>query len=113
MKEFRDKVAVITGGASGIGLGIARRCVREGMRVVIADVEESALRRAEEELKLMGGTVSAVIADVSKPKQVEALAKAAVETFGAVHILCNNAGVAADGAILGVQFAGLGMGYRC
>lgn len=99
MKEFKDKVAVITGGASGIGLGIATRCVREGMRVVIADVEESALGRAEEELKSSGGTVLAVNTDVSKADQVEALAKKAVENFGAVHLLCNNAGVAADGAI--------------
>ncbi|MFX4261999.1 SDR family NAD(P)-dependent oxidoreductase [Pelotomaculum propionicicum] len=99
MKEFKDKVAVITGGASGIGLGIARRCVREGMRIVIADVEESALRRAEDELKSMGGTLSAMITDVSKANQVEALAKKALDTYGAVHILCNNAGVAADGSI--------------
>jgi NADP-dependent 3-hydroxy acid dehydrogenase YdfG len=99
LKEFKNKVAVITGGASGIGLGIARRCVREGMRVVIADVEESALSQAEEELKSMGGTVLAVVTDVSKGDHVEALAKKAVETFGAVHLLCNNAGVAADGTI--------------
>lgn len=99
MKEFKDKVAVITGGASGIGLGIAGRCVREGMRVVIADVEESALGRAEEELKSMGGTVSAVVTNVAKADQVEALAKKTVETYGAVHLLCNNAGVAADGTI--------------
>lgn len=99
MKEFKDKVAVITGGASGIGLGIARHCVREGMRVVIADVEESALSRAEEELKSLGGTVMAVVTDVSKADQVESLAKKAIETYGAVHLLCNNAGVAADGAI--------------
>lgn len=99
MKEFKDKVAVITGGAGGIGLGIARRCAREGMRVVIADVEESALGRAEEELKSMGGTVSAVVTDVAKADQVEALAKKTVENYGAVHLLCNNAGVAADGTI--------------
>ena len=99
MKEFKDKAAVITGGAGGIGLGIARRCVREGMRVVIADIEESALRQAEEELKSMGGTVAAVLTDVAKADQVEALARYTVETYGAAHLLCNNAGVSADGAI--------------
>lgn len=93
MKEFKDKVAVITGAASGIGLGLARRCVQEGMRVVLADVEQTALARAEKELYAIGGTVLSVLTDVAKLHQVEALAKKTVETFGAVHLLCNNAGV--------------------
>lgn len=100
MKEFKDKVAVITGGASGIGLGIARRCIQEGMRVVLADVEQNALDRAEKELAAIGGKVLPVLTDVSKLSQVEALAKKTVDTFGAVHLLCNNAGVSGvEGAI--------------
>lgn len=93
MKVFKDKVAVITGAASGIGLGIAKRCVQEGMRVVLADVEQSALERTERELTAMGGTVLPVLTDVSKLSQVQALAKDTIREFGAVHLLFNNAGV--------------------
>jgi len=97
MKEFKGKVAVITGGASGIGLGIAERCVREGMNVVLADIEESNLSKAETELKTAGGTVLAVKADVSKRSDVELLARRALDAFGQVHLLFNNAGVGAGG----------------
>lgn len=99
MKEFEGKVAVVTGAASGIGLGLARRCVREGMRVVLADVEQNALEQAEKELAAMGGTVLAVLTDVAKAEQVEALARKTMEAFGAVHLLCNNAGVGAGDSI--------------
>jgi NAD(P)-dependent dehydrogenase (short-subunit alcohol dehydrogenase family) len=99
MQEFRDRVAVITGGASGIGLGIARRCAREGMRVVLADIEPAALAQAEAELRAMGAQTRTVVADVSKAAEVEALARQALEAFGAVHLLCNNAGVGAGAAI--------------
>ncbi len=98
MKEFKEKVAVITGAASGIGLGIAERCVREGMKVVLADVEEASLAKAEEELKAAGGTVLAVKTDVSKRSDVELLARQTIDTFGQVHLLFNNAGVAAGGS---------------
>jgi NAD(P)-dependent dehydrogenase (short-subunit alcohol dehydrogenase family) len=98
MKEFKGKVAVITGGASGIGRAIADRCVREGMKVVLADVEESALAGAEEELRAAGATVLAVRTDVSKRAEVERLAQQAFDTFGQVHLLFNNAGVAAGGS---------------
>jgi NAD(P)-dependent dehydrogenase (short-subunit alcohol dehydrogenase family) len=98
MKEFKGKVAVITGAASGIGRGIAERCVREGMKVVLADIEEAALTKAETELKAMGGTVLSVRTDVSKRSEVELLARQALEAFGQVHLLFNNAGVAAGGA---------------
>jgi NAD(P)-dependent dehydrogenase (short-subunit alcohol dehydrogenase family) len=97
MKDFQGKVAVITGAASGIGLALAERCVREGMKVVLADVEEGSLARAETELQMAGGTVLAVRTDVSKRSDVEDLARQAVGTFGQVHLLCNNAGVAAGG----------------
>jgi NAD(P)-dependent dehydrogenase (short-subunit alcohol dehydrogenase family) len=98
MKEFRGKVAVITGAASGIGRGIAERCVREGMKVVLADIEEVTLTKAESELKTSGGTVLGVRTDVSKRSDVELLARQALQAFGQVHLLFNNAGVAAGGA---------------
>jgi NAD(P)-dependent dehydrogenase (short-subunit alcohol dehydrogenase family) len=98
MKEFKDKVAVITGAASGIGRGIAERCVSAGVKVVLADVNEADLTKAEAELKAAGGTVLAVRTDVSKRSDVELLARQTIDTFGQVHLLFNNAGVTADGA---------------
>lgn len=93
MKEFGGKVAVVTGAASGIGRAMAERFAAEGMKVVLADVEEGALARAEAELKGGGATVLAIPTDVSRAGDVEALAQRTVDTFGAVHVLCNNAGV--------------------
>jgi len=98
MKDFKSKVAVITGGASGIGRALADRCVHEGMKVVLADVEEASLAQAESELRAAGGTVLAVRADVSKRTDVESLARQAFNSFGQVHLLFNNAGIAAGGA---------------
>src|SRR5215467_3234740 len=98
MREFKDKVAVITGGASGIGRAIAERCVGAGMKVVLADVDEANLTKTETELKTAGGTVLAVRTDVSKRSDVEMLARQTLDTFGQVHLLFNNAGVTADGA---------------
>jgi NAD(P)-dependent dehydrogenase (short-subunit alcohol dehydrogenase family) len=97
MKEFAGKVAVITGGASGIGRGIAEACVQAGVNVVLADVEEAALTQAGADLTALGGSVMCVKTDVSKRGDVEALAQQAFEAFGAVHLLFNNAGVAAGG----------------
>ena len=99
MREFRDKVAVITGAASGIGRAVAERCVHEGMRVVLADVEEDALARAEATMSDTGATVLAVPTDVSAASDVEALARKTLEAFGAVHLVHNNAGVAVGGRI--------------
>jgi NAD(P)-dependent dehydrogenase (short-subunit alcohol dehydrogenase family) len=98
MKEFKGKVAVITGAGSGIGRGIAERCVREGMKVVLADIDEADLTKAETQLKTSGGTVLGVRTDVSKRSDVELLARQALDAFGEVHLLFNNAGVAAGGA---------------
>lgn len=98
MKEFKGKVAVITGAASGIGRGIAERCVSEGMKVVLADVEEASLAKAESELKAAGGTVIGVKTDVSRRTDVEELAKRALNAFGKVHLLVNNAGIGAGGS---------------
>jgi NAD(P)-dependent dehydrogenase (short-subunit alcohol dehydrogenase family) len=96
MKEFKGKVAVITGGASGIGWGIAERCAAEGMKVVIADIEEKALKQAEKTLKRNGAKVLAVRTDVSKISDMEALAQKTLDAFGGVHLLFNNAGVNTD-----------------
>lgn len=99
MKEFKDKVAVITGAASGIGRGLAERCVQEGMKVVLADVEVSTLTQTEEALKARSETVLAVPTDVSKSEDVEALAKKTLHEFGAIHLLFNNAGVEGRGTV--------------
>jgi len=97
MKDFNSKVAVITGAASGIGRALAERCARLGMKVVLADVEPGALAEVEADLQARDGTVLAVRTDVSQAKDVEALAQKALTAFGAVHLLCNNAGVATSG----------------
>lgn len=99
MQDFRGKVAVVTGGASGIGRAIVERCAKEGMKIVLADVEAKALAQAEQELKTAGVDVLALQTDVSKAEQVEALADKAFGTYGAVHLLFNNAGVGAGGII--------------
>ena len=95
MDDFAGKVAVVTGGASGIGRAMAERFAREGMRIVIADVEQAALFAAEREVCAAGADVLAMHCDVSKRRDVQALAQAAIDRFGAVHVLCNNAGVVA------------------
>jgi NAD(P)-dependent dehydrogenase (short-subunit alcohol dehydrogenase family) len=97
MKEFKGKVAVVTGAASGIGRAMAERLAGEGMKVVLADIEQEPLGKTEAEMKAGGASVMAVPTDVSKGKDVEALAKKTVDAFGAVHVLCNNAGVAVGG----------------
>ncbi len=88
LTDVRGKVAVVTGGASGIGLAMARRFTAEGMQVVIADYEEGPLEQAAAELNAFGARV-----DVRDPASVDALAKATVDRFGTAHLLCNNAGV--------------------
>jgi len=99
MKDLKGKVAVITGAASGIGRGLAERSVTEGMKVVIADVMQEVLSNAEKELKDRGGDVLAAKTDVSKADEVQRLADMTLDTYGAVHLLCNNAGVASGGLI--------------
>jgi NAD(P)-dependent dehydrogenase (short-subunit alcohol dehydrogenase family) len=93
MKDFKDKVAVVTGGASGIGRGLAERCAEEGMKVVLADVEENALKETYKELRAEGADILAVKTDVSRYADIEALAQKTLDRFGAVHLLFNNAGV--------------------
>ncbi|MFY9851298.1 MAG: SDR family NAD(P)-dependent oxidoreductase [Trebonia sp.] len=87
------KVAVVTGAASGIGLGLSERFAAEGMHVVMADVEEPALAKAASALAGNGASVLPVLTDVADPAAVDALRDSAVAAFGAVHVVCNNAGV--------------------
>ena len=98
MNEFEGKVAVVTGAASGIGRALADRCVEEGMKVVLADVDVEALTITEASMKGSGAAVLAVRTDVSQAGDVKALAQKTVDAFGAVHLLCNNAGVAGTAA---------------
>jgi NAD(P)-dependent dehydrogenase (short-subunit alcohol dehydrogenase family) len=98
MKQFKGRVAVITGAASGIGRAIAERCASEDMKVVLADIDETNLAKAETELKTRGGSVLSTRTDVSKRNDVEQLARRAFDAFGKVNLLFNNAGVAAGGA---------------
>jgi NAD(P)-dependent dehydrogenase (short-subunit alcohol dehydrogenase family) len=99
VKDFSGRVAVITGAASGIGRGLAERAAREGMKLVMSDVEAGALAKAAAELRDAGADVIDRVADVSDKASVEALADAAYKTFGAVHLLCNNAGVFPQGRL--------------
>jgi NAD(P)-dependent dehydrogenase (short-subunit alcohol dehydrogenase family) len=95
--ELAGRTAVVTGAAGGIGRALARRCAQNGMHVVLADVEAAPLAEAALELEKQGARALAVVTDVSQPAQVEALARRAEDAFGAVHLVCNNAGVFAGG----------------
>jgi len=95
MKDFKGKVAVITGAASGIGYGLAERAAKEGMKVVLAGINEDTLKKAENEIKKTGTTTLVVKTDVSKEEDVKNLAEKTLDAFGAVHLLFNNAGVGA------------------
>jgi NAD(P)-dependent dehydrogenase (short-subunit alcohol dehydrogenase family) len=98
MKELSGRTALVTGAASGIGLALCERFVQEGMAVVMADVEPSALDAAARMLSLKGGRILAHRTDVSDVASVASLAEAAATTFGPVHLLCCNAGVVRVGS---------------
>jgi NAD(P)-dependent dehydrogenase (short-subunit alcohol dehydrogenase family) len=100
MQDLRGKVAVVTGGAGGIGKALVERFVDEGMRVVVADIEDGALDKTVTELQERGGDVVGARTDVTSYESVVALADRAYEAFGAVHLLCNNAGVGPPGGLV-------------
>lgn len=123
MRALRDRTAVVTGAAGGIGLALAEHCAAEGMRVVLADIDEAALARAVAGLTARGARALAVRTDVAQAAEVEALADAAERAFGAIHLACNNAGVALGGPswtlseadwrwVLGVNLWGVIHGVR-
>jgi len=99
MRQLAGKTAFVTGGASGIGLALGRAFAQAGMKVMLADIEADALAAAVESLENFGPGVRSVICDVADPVSVERAAAASCEVFGNVHVVCNNAGVAAGGGI--------------
>lgn len=126
MQELKGRVAVVTGAASGIGLAMAQAFAREGMDLVLADIEPVALSRALEQIHALGATAMAMPVDVASEAQVNALADTAFRTYGKVHVVCNNAGVAVPGLatanwqspiedwhwVLGVNLMGVVHGLR-
>ena len=123
MNDLDGKVAVVTGAASGIGLGMAGRLAAAGMKIVMADIEVEPLHAAAADLEASGAPVRAQVCDVGDGDQVDALADAAVAEFGAVHVACNNAGVGGGGPmweltahdwewVLGVNLWGVIHGVR-
>ena len=123
MKTFQGRTAVITGAASGFGLEASRIAAREGMKIVMADVQQDALESAAAEIRALGAEVVGFRLDVSKAAEVEALAETTLATFGAPHFVFNNAGVGAGGLIwentakdwewvVGVNLMGVAHGVR-
>jgi NAD(P)-dependent dehydrogenase (short-subunit alcohol dehydrogenase family) len=124
MQDFEGKVAVVTGAASGIGLALATRFAEEGMKVVLADVEEPALDAAVTRLRQQEHDVLGVLTDVSSEESVRQLASQVIDAYGKVHVVCNNAGVGGSRGLLwqsspkdwqwlfGVNFWGVLYGVR-
>lgn len=123
VETLRDRVAVVTGAASGIGLGIAEAFVGEGMKVMLADYDEPRLVQTERRLAASGAVVASAVVDVGDPAQVDDLATAVLARFGAVHLICNNAGIIRPGrtwelpladwdAVLRVNLLGVVHGVR-
>ncbi|HEY1278896.1 MAG TPA: SDR family NAD(P)-dependent oxidoreductase [Acidimicrobiales bacterium] len=123
MELAAGKVAVVTGAGSGIGRALAERFARSGLNIVLADVQVDALEKAAADVAALGVETLAVPTDVSVEAEVQALAAAALERFGAVHLVCNNAGVAGKADpwfgplsawqwVLGVNFWGIVHGIR-
>lgn len=99
MLELAGKTAFVTGGASGIGLALGRAFAQAGMKVMLADVEAGALDAAVEGLREFAPDIRGIVCDVADPRSVERAAEASFDAFGNVHVICNNAGVAAGGGI--------------
>jgi NAD(P)-dependent dehydrogenase (short-subunit alcohol dehydrogenase family) len=105
MEDLRGKVAVITGGASGIGRAVADRAAAEGMKIVLADIEQGPLKVAVDDLTSNGTEALGVVTDVSEAASVQALRDRALDRFGAVHLVHNNAGIGLGGPIWEVSEA--------
>lgn len=99
MRDLAGKTAFVTGGASGIGLALGRAFARSGMKVMLADIEEGTLQEAVKSLQEISPDISGIVCDVTDAESVERAAQAAFDAFGRVHVVCNNAGVAAGGGI--------------
>ena len=123
MKHLEGKVAAVTGAASGLGKAMALAFAAEGMNVALADVDEAGIKAVEEEVRSRKAKPFSMRVDVSKAAEVEAFAERTVAKLGAVHLVCNNAGVALTGAvwentaldwewILGVNLRGVVNGVR-
>jgi len=123
VQTLKDRVAVVTGAASGIGLGIAEAFVAQGMMVMLADVDEPRLAREERRLAASGATVATSVVDVGDSSQVDGLAAAVLARFGGIHVVCNNAGIIRPGrtwelpladweAVLRVNLLGVVHGVR-
>jgi len=97
MKDFKDRIAVVTGAASGIGRAMSKSFLEAGMKVVLADIDEDRLAGTLHSFADFGTNLLGVPTDVSQAEQIEALARRTLDTFGAVHVLCNNAGVGYGG----------------
>ena len=100
MKDFEGRVAVVTGAASGVGLGLAEAFAASGMKVVLSDIRADALVEAARALREQGASVESVVADVRDPAAVQYLADRTLSVFGAVHVVCNNAGVASSTSLV-------------
>ena len=97
MKDFKGKVAVITGAASGIGFALAEKFADENMKVVLADLDENALNNAAKAIEARGVETLTVVTDVSSQQDVDALARKTLDKFSSIHVVCNNAGVIRGG----------------
>jgi len=97
MENFNNKAAFVTGAASGIGLAICRGLLKAGAKVMMADINAEGLEAAAKSLDAESGSVATIVCDVTKAESVQAAAKAAIDAFGKVHLVFNNAGVGLGG----------------